>query len=72
LRWTYNGHTARWEATFGGWRAVVESLNTRCTWHAAITQRYPPYHKRGQTDFGWPRTAMAWCEAEMMRLRWRG
>jgi len=72
LHWTYNGHTTRWEATFGGWRAVVESLSTQCTWQAAIMRRYPPYNERDQTDFGRPRAAMTWCEEEIMRLRWRG
>jgi hypothetical protein len=71
LRWMYNGHTAQWEAAFGGWRAVVQSLSTQCTWQAAITRRYPPYHKYEQTDFEWPRGAMTWCEEEIMRQRWR-
>jgi len=72
LRWTYNGHASQWETTFGGWRAVVESLSAQCTWQAVVTQRYRPDHKRYQTDFGWPRAAMTWCEEEIMRLRWQG
>jgi hypothetical protein len=72
MHWTYNLHTAQWEAAFGGWRAVVESLSTRGVWHAAIKRRYPPHTYCDQADFGWPRTAMAWCEAEIMRQRWSG
>ena len=72
MRWTYDFHTAHWEATFGGWRASVESLSTHGVWHAAIKCRYPPYNRRDHTDFGWPRAAMAWCEAEILHQHWQG
>jgi len=72
LRWIYNGHTTQWEAAFGGWRAVVQSLSSHCTWQAVITRRYPPYQKYDRIDFGRPHGAMTWCEDEIMRQRWRG
>jgi hypothetical protein len=72
MRWMYNGHTAQWETTFGGWRAIVELLSAQGIWRAAITRRYPPYHAPDQKDFGWPRAAMTWCEEEIMCQRWNG
>jgi hypothetical protein len=72
MRWIYSKNTAQWEMTFGGWRASVRSWNVRGTWHATIRRPYPPYRTHGQADFGWPSSARAWCEEEIMRLRWRG
>jgi hypothetical protein len=46
-------------------------MSAQCTWQAAITRRYRPYHKHGQADFGWPHAAKAWCEEEIMRQRWQ-
>jgi len=50
MRWTYDLQTAHWEATFGGWRASVESLSTHGVRHAAIKRRYPPYDRHDHTD----------------------
>ena len=70
MRWRYSKNTSRWEMTFGGWRASVRSWNVQGTWQASIRRRYPPYDVCGQADFGWPRSAMVWCEDAIMRERW--
>jgi len=69
MTWRYNARIANWEATEGGWRAVVTRLSNEGGWYAYIERIAAPHDRRDGPTCAWSLEGRAWCEAEIKQLQ---